>query len=132
MLSLPTFEVRIEMQDSGPVFSQLFIGKPSVADVLEAIGTRDNPYPYWSAVIKEHGLPKFHWTDHTRDEDIEYCGHMDVTIAVIRVIRRESIPVCPQYVVDPTGTFAYVDLDKLDKQCRSTRESVDTSEYTNA
>ena len=123
MLNLPTFEVRIEMQGSGPTFSQLFIGKPSVGDVLEAIETRENPYPYWSATIKEHGLPRFHWTDHNRDEDIEFCGHMDVTIAIIRVIRRASIPVCPQYVTDPTGKFPFVDLNKLHEIERTTRES---------
>ena len=99
MLNLPMFEVRIEMGDDGPFFSQLFIGKPTVEEVLEVIESRPAGNPHtlsdqsnWAKLLEQHGMPTDWWRGSGRDEEVGFCKHMGVTFATIRVIPKKTLP----------------------------------------
>lgn len=96
MLSLPLFEVRIDMASKGAKsYSQMFIGKPTLEEVLERV--RGLPHEdYWVDLLIEHGLPRVLFTYATHSEYIGFCKHMDVAIARIRVIRHPSLPVADE------------------------------------
>jgi hypothetical protein len=92
MISLPIFEVRIDMSGrDAKSYSQMFVGKPTVEEVLERI--RSLPHEgYWLQLLTEHGLPEYLFTYQDHSEYIKFCQHMDVDIAQIKVIQHPSIP----------------------------------------
>ena len=93
MLSLPVFEVRIDMESSqAKSYSQMFIGKPTLEEVLEKITSLPHE-DYWVQLLEKHGLPEYLFIYNTHSEYIEYCRHMEVPVAQIKIVQHPSIPV---------------------------------------
>jgi hypothetical protein len=93
----------------------MFVGKPTLEEVLERI--RSLPHEgYWLHLLTDHGLPEYLFTYRDHSEYIEFCQHMDVDVAQIKVIKHPSIPVTGRMKAHTTIHKLYADFDRKGAQ----------------